>query len=59
MLESVTGSTAYKPNIFKSRVPVDQEIAVRSVFILADTRFRYWSIRQQREFADEEMFAQP
>src|SRR5215469_15286777 len=39
MLEAVARATADQPDILKSRMLIDEEIAVGSVFILADARF--------------------
>src|SRR5262249_2389785 len=38
VLETGTGATAYEPNIVHLRVTIDQEIAARSIFVLADAR---------------------
>src|SRR5256884_122778 len=39
MLESVARAAARKPHVLHFRVPINQEIAARGVFVLADTRF--------------------
>src|SRR6202035_4592938 len=54
MLEPVPRSASDQPYILEPRVAVDQKIAGRCVFILADTRLHDWSARQRGEaFVDE------
>src|SRR5215467_1345287 len=36
MLKAMSGSAAHQPDVGKVRVPVDQEITVRTVFVLAN-----------------------
>src|SRR5947207_58554 len=38
VLEAVAGAAADEPDVFKRRVAVNQEVAVRSVLVLADAR---------------------
>jgi hypothetical protein len=40
VFEAVPRASAHQPDIFKIRMPVDQEIAVGGIFILADAGFR-------------------
>src|ERR1700730_6070258 len=49
MFEPVPRASACEPHIVYFRVPVDQKIAVRSVFVLAHTRLDDWRIGQGRE----------
>src|SRR6266403_625368 len=49
MLEPVSRSAARKPDVFHSRMPVNQKISARSVLILADSRFHDRGILQGRE----------
>jgi hypothetical protein len=54
VLESVSGATTCQPNILKFRMLVDQEVSVRGVLILANTRLSNWSVRQQRDSLTEQ-----
>jgi hypothetical protein len=56
MLESVAGTASDKPNILHSRMPVDDEVAVRSLLILAYPRFEQRRIFQGRK-AKSDVFA--
>src|ERR1700692_4267361 len=49
MFEPVPGTSARKPHVIYFRVPVDQKISVRSVFILAHARLDDWRVCQGRE----------
>src|SRR6266436_3020290 len=49
MFESMSRAPAHKPNIFHRWMPVDQKIPVRTVFVLAHTRFDNRRILQCRE----------
>src|ERR1700719_1038888 len=49
VFEPVPGASAREPHIIYFRVPVDQKIAVRSVFVLAYARFHNWRVCQGRE----------
>src|SRR6266568_1001995 len=49
VLEPVSRAPARKPNIFHLRMPVDQKIPVRSIFVLANARFHNRRILQRRK----------
>src|SRR6266404_1351199 len=49
MLEPVSRSAAYKPNVLYFRMPVDQEITIPSVFVLANTRLHNGRAAQRRK----------
>src|SRR6266576_672184 len=49
VLEPMPGAPACKPHIFHFRMPVDQKIPVRSVFVLAHARFHNRRVAQGRE----------
>src|ERR1700722_6613551 len=49
MFEPVPRTTAREPHIIYFRVPVDQKIAIRSVFVLAHAGFHDGSVCQGRE----------
>ena len=51
MLESVSRTAADKPHVFHLRMPVDQKIAVGSIFVLAHARLDHRRISQSRETA--------
>src|SRR5580704_369349 len=51
MLESVPRPAADEPHIFHLRMPVDQKIAVRCIFVLADARLDHWRIPHGRKTA--------
>src|SRR5437899_8340971 len=44
VLESMSGAASREPNVAQRRVPVDQEVAVPGVFVLADSRLNNWSM---------------
>src|SRR5437870_6948810 len=46
MFEAVARTAANQPDVIKLRMKIDQEVAVRSVFVLTDTRFRYRRVFQ-------------
>src|SRR5512132_4359108 len=48
MFESMPGSTTHEPNVFKFRMPVDQNISVRRVLILTNARFNNRRINKPR-----------
>jgi hypothetical protein len=43
VLEAVTGSGADEPYVLPVRMAIDQKIATRAVFILADVRLDDWA----------------
>src|SRR5262245_11259324 len=49
VFESVAGAASGEPDIVEIWMAVDQEIAVRSVFVLADARFDERGARQRRK----------
>src|ERR1700722_10773269 len=49
MLESMPRLAAHKPNIVGAGMPIDQKIAARSIFVLADARLDDRRIAQRRE----------
>src|SRR5215467_10974241 len=49
VLESVPGTAADEPDVFHLGVAVDQEVAVRRVFVLADSRFDDGRVFEGRE----------
>src|SRR5689334_13252309 len=55
MLEPVPGSTTNDPNILNHRVPINQEIAIRSSLILANTRLHHRCSSQPR-YSSREIF---
>src|SRR5580698_10124445 len=56
MFEAVARATANDPDIFVSRMAIDDEVAVRSLFILADAGFEQRSIFEGGE-AEGNIFA--
>src|SRR6185503_6050926 len=48
MFEAVTRSAADEPNILQFRMTIDQEVAIRRVFVLANARFQNWRARKRR-----------
>lgn len=54
MLKTMTRAAAHQPNIFQVRVPVDEEISIRGVFVLADAELRQWCVAQVRETLRQE-----
>jgi len=51
VFESVAGAAADKPYILEIRMTVDQEIAIRGVFVLADAGFDDGRVAQGGEAA--------
>ena len=51
MFEAVPGAAASEPHIAHFRVPVDQEVTVGGVFVLADARLDDGGIPQCRKSA--------
>src|SRR5712692_225975 len=49
MFETVPGATANQPNIFRRGVPIDDEVIIRAVFVLADTRLQQRRVLQPRK----------
>src|SRR5580704_9582888 len=49
MLESMPRPAADEPNIFGARMPIDQKISARSIFVLANARLDDRRIAQRRE----------
>src|ERR1700684_2700508 len=49
MLESMPRTAAHKPQILGARMPVDQKIPARSIFILANARLDDRRVAQGRE----------
>ena len=44
MLKSMPRSAAKQPNIIYSRMPIHNEVTVRSLLVLADARLDQWSV---------------
>src|SRR5947209_20318716 len=53
VLETVPGAAANNPDILQLGMPVNQEIAIGSVLVLADPGFHDWSIPQSRDMFAE------
>ena len=49
VLEAVTRPAADQPHVIALRMPVDEEVAIGGVFVLANPRFNYWGVLQSRE----------
>src|SRR5882724_11216972 len=54
VLESMSGAASREPHVAQRGVPVDQEVAVPGVFVLADSRLNNWCVRKAGESVGEE-----
>src|SRR4029078_1760594 len=49
MLKAVSLTPAHNPNVFPRGMPIEDEVVVRRILILADARFQHWRILHPRK----------